>query len=75
MPRGIKRKIEDEPSEAIEERKCPICGKTFIPAPYHIYRRGSKWFCIWSCMLKYDREQEEKNKEKQRRKKQNGKKL
>lgn len=72
MPRGIKRTIDYELSEVIEERTCPVCGKRFVPAPYHCYRRGSKWFCVWSCMLKYDREQEEKKKMKKDRRKNNG---
>ena len=39
------------------EKKCPICGKTFIPAPMHVYKRNNcaggrmKWFCSYHCML------------------------
>jgi hypothetical protein len=29
--------------------KCKKCGKEFIPAPYHIYRDGSKYYCKWTC--------------------------
>lgn len=35
---------------------CPICGRTFIPAPYHIYKayiNGSlKYLCSWTCYCK-----------------------
>jgi len=43
------------------EKKCPICGKTFIPAPMHVYKRttGSggktKWFCSYHCLLAWDK--------------------
>ena len=41
------------------ERTCPICGKLFYPAPYHIYYDKSKNYpnvqsrisvCSYSCM-------------------------
>jgi YHS domain-containing protein len=44
------------------EKKCAVCGKTFIPAPMHVYKRkhGSgghtKWFCSYHCMLAWDKE-------------------
>ena len=28
---------------------CKKCGKEFIPAPYHIYKHNSKFFCSWTC--------------------------
>ena len=31
--------------------KCPICGKTYIPAPDHVYRsyNGKKLVCSYKC--------------------------
>lgn len=34
--------------------KCPICGKSFIPAAMHIYRKNGNAFCGWNCYLKSD---------------------
>ena len=38
---------------------CPICGKKFIPAPEHVYRRTVKgkmrYLCSYHCMLEYDK--------------------
>ena len=36
----------------IIERTCPTCGCNFIPAPYHVYRIGSKYFCKYTCYSK-----------------------
>ena len=35
------------------EKKCPICGKNFIPAPMLIYRDGNKKFCSYTCYNVY----------------------
>lgn len=48
-------------------RKCPICGKEFLPAGQHSYKIGTivkqqKLVCTYTCMRKWEREQEEKNK-------------
>lgn len=29
--------------------KCNKCGKTFYPAPYHIYCERGKYYCSWTC--------------------------
>lgn len=36
-------------SKIIPTKKCKKCGKIFIPAPMHIYKQGSKWYCSWTC--------------------------
>ena len=38
----------------IVDRKCPVCGKNFIPAGLHMYRdaRSNDLVCSWTCMLK-----------------------
>lgn len=51
-----------------KERICPICGKNFIPAPYHYWRIGSEaeddlinkrypgtLVCTYSCMRKWEK--------------------
>lgn len=32
-----------------KETYCNICGKRFIPAARHLYRKDSKWFCCFTC--------------------------
>ena len=41
-----------------ETRRCGQCGREFLPAPMHIYKRGCVWFCKYSCMTAYDREKQ-----------------
>lgn len=40
-------------------RKCPVCGKNFYlnDAERWGYKIGTKFFCRWSCLRKYEREQ------------------
>ena len=42
-----------------KESTCPICGKKFIPAPEHVYRRrvrtSLRYICSYHCMLEYDK--------------------
>ena len=47
MPR---RKINEDP--ALRETKCCICGRVFVPAPQHVFRRNGKWCCRWTCYSK-----------------------
>lgn len=53
----------------LREEICDCCGKNFIPTAQYAYKemyRGyTKWFCKYSCMLKY---REEHKSIKQRRK-------
>jgi len=41
------------------ERKCPVCGKIFVPAPEHVYIEDQKGFCKWTCLCEYRRRKEE----------------
>lgn len=45
------------PGVHITEHTCANCGKTFVAAPFHVFRdRGSgKWFCKYTCELNYRR--------------------
>ncbi|MBR6558460.1 MAG: hypothetical protein IKT70_05550 [Clostridia bacterium] len=40
------------------EKKCPVCGKTFVPAVFHVYYRGEDVMCSWSCLNEYGRRKE-----------------
>ncbi len=31
------------------EKRCKKCGKTFIPAYYHIFKDGKRFYCSWTC--------------------------
>ena len=46
------------------EHKCPVCKKTFIPAPMHIYKIGNankpKLVCSYNCRCKWEKEQPKK---------------
>lgn len=48
-------------NEFIPEKKCAKCGKKFVPAVNHIYRKGKKWYCSWTCYN--HRHDEDKNSE------------
>lgn len=48
-------------SESIVERVCPVCGRTFIPAPMHIYKENDmsghvRVVCSWPCLCAYRRQ-------------------
>lgn len=47
---------------------CPVCGKTFVPAPLHAYRdkraNTNKLVCSYACMRKSERMKEYANKRK-----------
>ena len=44
----------------LKAKKYAVCGKTFYPAPMHVYKRqhrnGMKWFCAYHCLVEWDRE-------------------
>lgn len=41
-------------------RKCPICGKFFIPASYHIYKAKGRMVCSYLCQLAGEEKEEKK---------------
>lgn len=53
--------MADESVYGITEKICPICGKTFIPAPMHAYKRNNtpgsktKYLCSYHCMVAWDK--------------------
>lgn len=50
--------------ENVVEKKCPICGKTFVPAPFHVYKANGRLVCTWSCVCQYEREKKATRKRK-----------
>ena len=32
-----------------KEVTCAKCGKRFIPARFHVFKHGSKYYCKWTC--------------------------
>ena len=45
-----------EKYDGLTDRTCPICGRNFIPAPYHVYRVNNVLVCTYTCMRKGERE-------------------
>lgn len=31
------------------ERKCAVCGETFMATPVHRYKIGDRWMCSYTC--------------------------
>lgn len=56
MTQKDREQIEREP---FAERVCPVCGKVFIPAVQHVFKRIIRgkiaYFCGWNCLCKYDK--------------------
>ena len=53
-------------SEFMPIRKCPVCGKEFIPAAFHVYKivnpknGGYRKVCSWGCQRKWEKKHGEK---------------
>lgn len=47
------------------EKNCDYCGKVFFPTKYHAYKElyngSTKWFCRYTCMLRYRDKHKRKN--------------
>lgn len=42
----------EEGRENIYDAKCPVCGKNFVPAPFHVYKnKKGKLVCSYHCQL------------------------
>lgn len=54
-----KKKSNTDGIYGLEEKKCAVCGKAFIPAPLHVYKRHYsnliKWFCSYHCLVAWDK--------------------
>lgn len=42
--------------------KCPVCGKIFFPAPYHVYHMpaSNQRVCSYHCKLQAEKNHEER---------------
>ena len=49
------------------EKKCPVCGKIFVPAPFHVYFRGDDVMCSWGCLNEYLRRKDKTRLRRQKR--------
>ncbi len=42
-----------------KERRCPVCGKVFRPAPEHVWKIGkdreNNYVCTYTCMRRVER--------------------
>lgn len=45
------------------EITCPVCGRSFIPAPQHVYCEDNMTFCKWTCLTKYRRDKEKERRD------------
>ena len=43
-------------SNPFTEKKCPICGKKYIPAALHIYKVKGVLVCSYTCQQKGNKE-------------------
>ena len=48
-------KIRNKQYVCIIELRCSVCGKTFVPAPEHVYHDGKRKVCSWNCQVKAER--------------------
>ena len=49
--------FEQEKDDVPHDATCPVCGKNYIPAPFHQYKiYGGVRVCSWSCQLRGERE-------------------
>lgn len=48
-----------ERTSPIAELICPVCGKIFIPAPFHVYKVKAhgmvKKCCSYGCQVKHEK--------------------
>lgn len=42
-----------ERAYGFKDHKCPVCGKMFLPAPYHKWWDNEKLFCTYSCYCRH----------------------
>lgn len=46
---------------------CPVCGKSFVPAPQHVYKihvgDNDRKVCSWTCVRTYERKNKPRRKQ------------
>ena len=50
--------------ELWKDRRCTICKRLFLPAPYHVYVKAGRYCCCYTCYLKLLEQLEAKKNEK-----------
>lgn len=55
-------KEQENRGEMFIDRKCDKCGKNFVPAPYHQFKDGSKYYCKYTCYLHREKSQDTRTK-------------
>ena len=45
----MKERKKEAMYEPFRTVACERCGQMFIPAPQHIFKVGSKYYCKWTC--------------------------
>lgn len=48
--------------------ECPVCKKSFIPAPFHCYKVCNRMVCSWHCVLNGEKEVERKRLDRRKKK-------
>lgn len=66
IKRNRQKSIKESPKSNIRELVCIICGKTFIPAPMHIYKVKGKLVCSYNCRCAFEKSEEQKKAAKRR---------
>lgn len=62
MGKHVKSPYKNEAGNVVT---CPVCGKSYAPAPFHVYHEPgykSKRVCSYTCMLTAERRHEENKK-------------
>lgn len=52
--------MKKDPYKDLIERRCPVCRRLFVPAPYHVYKHSEKMFCSYSCYNSFLNKKEQK---------------
>ena len=46
---------------------CPVCGKSFVPAPQHVYKihvgDNDRKVCSWTCVRTHERKNKPRRKQ------------
>ena len=43
----------EDAKSAVYDASCPVCGKNFVPAPYHVYKNSKgRLVCSYRCQMK-----------------------
>ena len=53
-----KRQVKERKFVCLTESTCPVCGKTYIAAPEHVYRdqrNKQRKVCSWRCVCESER--------------------